>query len=191
MKKFRFTLESVGTVRERAEQKALEKYAQALQNQRQAVELLQAAEASLAACWEKMRRQSAEGCTGAEAMQALSFEAFLTQRRDEARRKVEQADRAVAVELQATLLARQQRQIVDKFFDKQREKFQRDQAAADQKALDELAGRRRVSAAARRRSRRARARARGSPAAPGGGARPRTRATPRRRRSAVRPRCRR
>ena len=44
--------------------------------------------------------------------------------------------------MQAMLTARQQREIVDKFFNKQKSSHEREQLRNEQKMLDDLAGRR-------------------------------------------------
>jgi flagellar export protein FliJ len=142
MKAFHFTLEALGTVRQRQEQKAMEQYAQSLIARRQAVEALEAAERELSACWQEWRGRMAGGCTAAEAAQAHAYERSLAQRRDECARALETAERRVNAALQGMLQARQQREVVDKYFDRQKARHRREQARGEQKFLDDLAGRR-------------------------------------------------
>jgi flagellar export protein FliJ len=142
MKSFHFTLEAVGTLRQRQEQKAMEQYAQSLIARRRAVDGLEAVERQLSACWEDWRGRLAGGCAAAEAAQAHAYQRSLTQRRDECIQALETAERRVNAALHGMLLARQQREVVDKCFDKQKARYQRELARGEQKFLDDLAGRR-------------------------------------------------
>jgi flagellar export protein FliJ len=145
MKPFRFTLEALGTVRKRAEQKAMELYAQSLLSRRQALEALDKAEHDLNVLWQELRETLARGCTAEEAAQGHLYQKALVQRRNECAAVVEVAERRANAARQAMLQARQQREIVDKYFDKQQARHQRDQARGEQKFLDDLAGRRGAS----------------------------------------------
>ena len=69
----------------------------------------------------------------------------LEKRRDDFITALGVAERRVNVALQAMLVARREREIVDKFFDKQKARHQREQVKAEQKFLDDLAGRRSAS----------------------------------------------
>jgi flagellar export protein FliJ len=142
MKRFRFTLEAVGTVRQRQEQKAMEQYARSLVVRRQAAEALAAAERELNQCWEDWRGRLAGGCTAAEAAQAHAYQRSLAQRRDDCFQALESADRRVNTAMQAMLLARQEREIVDKCCEKQKARHLREQGRGEQKFLDDLASRR-------------------------------------------------
>jgi flagellar export protein FliJ len=142
MKAFHFTLEAVRTLRQRQEQKAMELYAQALLARRQALERLDAAQNRLDAAFQELRGQLAAGCAASEAAQAHEYHRSLAKRRDECTLALGAAERRVNSALQAMLAARQQREIADKYFDKQKIHHGREVARADQKMLDDLAGRR-------------------------------------------------
>ncbi|MGP8200997.1 MAG: flagellar export protein FliJ [Limisphaerales bacterium] len=142
MKAFHFTLEAVGTVRQRQEQKAMEQYAQSLIVRRRALEKLEAAEWELSACWQEWRGRLAGGYTAAEAAQAHAYQRSLAQIRDECAQALATAERRVNATLQAMLVARKEREVVDKCFDKQKARHQRELARGEQKFLDDLAGRR-------------------------------------------------
>ena len=142
MKPFHFTLEAVGTVRQRQEQKAMEHYAQSLIARRRAVDRLEAVERELNGCWQDWRRRLAGGCAAGEAAQAHAYQRSLAQRREECALALETAEQQVNATLHGMLLARQQREIVDKCFDKQKARHRREQARGEQKFLDDLAGRR-------------------------------------------------
>jgi flagellar export protein FliJ len=142
MKAFHFTLEAVGTLRRLQEQKAMEQYARCLALRRQAADGLEAVRRELSACWQEWRGRLAGGFAAAEAAKAHAYQRLLIQRRDECTLVLEAAERRAAEALQFMLLARQQREIVDKFFDKQKARHQRDEVRGEQKFLDDLAGRR-------------------------------------------------
>jgi flagellar export protein FliJ len=142
MKSFHFTLEAVGTLRQRQEQKAMEQYAQSLIARRQALDRLKAAEGELSACWQEWRDRFAGGCTAVEAAQAHAYQRSLAQRRDECTLALETAERRVNASLQNMLQARRQREIVDKCYDRQKARHQREQARGEQKFLDDLASHR-------------------------------------------------
>lgn len=142
MKKFRFTLEAVGTVRQRQEQKALELYAKALATLRQMAEQLEEAERDLSISLQEWRDKLAGEFSAADAARAHTCHRVLMQRRDDAALAVAAADVRVKAALQAMLQARQQRGVVDNLFDKQKALHQRDVARDEQKFLDEIAGRR-------------------------------------------------
>lgn len=142
MKPFHFTLEAVRTVRQRQEQVALEQYAQALLNRRQAADRLEAIEGELNECWRELRGELAEGFAASKAAQAHDYHRILAKRRDEAIAALGIAERRVNAAMQTMLAARQQREIVDKSCEKQKARHQREQFRGEQKIMDDLAGRR-------------------------------------------------
>lgn len=142
MKRFHFTLEAVRTLRQRQEQKALEQYAQALLARQQALARLGAAQHELDAAFEELRGHLAKGCAASQAAQAHEHQRALVGRRDELAAALGTAERRVNAAQQSMLAARQQREVVDKCFERQKSRHGRDMARADQKNLDELAGRR-------------------------------------------------
>jgi flagellar export protein FliJ len=142
MKSFRFTLEAVLTLRQRQEQTALEQYAQTLLARQQAVAKLENAQRELNASMQELRQQLAAGCTAAQAAQAHDYQRSLGRRRDECTQALGTAERRVNAAMQAMLAARRQREIVDKFFDKQKLSHLRGLARNEQKMLDDLASRR-------------------------------------------------
>jgi flagellar export protein FliJ len=142
MKSFHFTLDAVRTLRQRQEQSALEHYAQALLGRQQAVTKLEAAQRELDDAMQDLRGKLAAGCAAAQAAQALDYQRSLVRRRDEAAQALGVAERRVNATMQAMLAARRQREIVDKFFEKQKAGHTRAQARNEQKMLDDLASRR-------------------------------------------------
>lgn len=145
MKAFQFTLESVRIVRQRHEQEAMEQYARALLGRRQAVERLEAVQEQLTSGWQELRQLLARGCEAARAAQMQDYHRSLEKRRDEHVAALGMAERRVNAAFQGMMAARQQREIVDKCFDKQKTRHQREQLRLEQKFLDDLAGRRGAS----------------------------------------------
>jgi flagellar FliJ protein len=142
MKAFHFTLEAVRTLRQRQEQTCMEQYAQALLARQQAMDRLAVVQHELTTCHEALRVKLTAGCSASEIAQANDYHRALGRRRDECAAQLGAAERRVNAALQAMLAARQQREIVDKYFDKQKVRHQRDVARDEQKMLDDLAGRR-------------------------------------------------
>jgi flagellar export protein FliJ len=145
MKSFHFTLESVRTLRQRHEQEAMDQYARTLLARRQAVDRLEAVQQKLNAGWQELRQLLARGCEAASAARMHEYHRSLEKRRDDFITALGVAERRVNVALQAMLAARREREIVDKFFDKQKARHQREQVRVEQKFLDDLAGRRTAS----------------------------------------------
>jgi flagellar export protein FliJ len=142
MKAFHFTLEAVRTLRQRHEQVAMEQYGQTLLARQQAVDRLAAVQQELTACFQDLREKLAAGCSASTAAQANDYHRALGRRRDDCAAALGLAERRVNAALQAMLAARQQREIVDKFFEKQKSRHNRELTREEQKLLDDLAGRR-------------------------------------------------
>jgi flagellar export protein FliJ len=142
MKSFRFTLEAVRTLRQRQEQVAMEQYAQALAFRQQAYDRLEGVQQELNAGFRDLRARLAKGCAACEAAQAGEYHKSLARRRDECALALGHAERRVNAAMQNMLATRQQRELVDKYFDKQKSRHQREQFRLEQKMLDDLAGRR-------------------------------------------------
>jgi flagellar export protein FliJ len=142
MKPFHFTLEAVRTIRQRQEQVALEQYAQALLNRQLAAERLNSIQAELDECWRELRGHMVKGCSASTVTQSHDYHRVVTRRRDEAISSLGVAERRVNAAMQMMLAARQQREIVDKSCEKQKAHYQREQFRAEQKLMDDLAGRR-------------------------------------------------
>jgi flagellar export protein FliJ len=142
MKAFHFTLEAVRTVRQRQEQAAMEQYAQALVAREQAVQQVNAAREKLNAARHEIRALLAGGYTASKAVQAQEHYRSLQQLLDQGVAALGLAECQVNTALNAMLAMRRQREIVDKFFNKQKSRHQREQLREEQKMLDDLAGRR-------------------------------------------------
>jgi flagellar protein FliJ len=142
MKAFRFTLEAVRILRQRQEQEAMENCARALLARQQAVDLLEAIDQRIGRDDEQMRSLLAGGCPAAQAAQAQDHHAWLAKKRRECLAALEQAERRLHAASQAMLAARQQREMVDVYREKQQAAHQRLEWREEQKILDEFAMRR-------------------------------------------------
>lgn len=146
MKTFRFSLEAVATTRKRAENVALENYAQALLLRAGALRQLEAAQHELDSVWGRVREEMVKGCTAAKAAQLRLQARLLGEDRTAREEALAHAERGANQALQQMLAARRQREAVDKLRGRQRLSYDRDIASDSQKFLDELATQRAVSA---------------------------------------------
>ena len=120
----------------------MEGYAQALLARKQALDRLDGIQRELEKGWHELRARLVSGCTASDAARAHVYLRSLEKRRDESALNLEVAERRVNAAMQSMLLARQQREVVDACFDKQKERHSRDAVRQDQKVLDDLASRR-------------------------------------------------
>jgi flagellar export protein FliJ len=142
MKSFHFSLEAVRTLRQRQENDALEQYARSLLVRQQALDALEAARERIQAHWAEMRRRLSRRCAAAQASQLQDHHLVLERRQQECVAALRAAERGVNAASQIMLLARQQREIVDGYREKQWTRHQRLEAREEQKASDEFGSRR-------------------------------------------------
>jgi flagellar export protein FliJ len=145
MKAFHFTLEAVRTVRERHEHAAMEQYAQALVAREQAAQRVNAVQDRLKDVGQEIHGLLTAGSAASKVAQAHDCHRSLQQQLNECVAALGLAECQVNVALNAMLAARRQREIVDKFHDKQKTRHRREQLRGEQKVLDDLAGRRPTS----------------------------------------------
>lgn len=146
MKRFRFTLEAVRVLRQRQEQDALDLYAKALVARQQAADRLGAARERLHEGWRDLRELLNRGCDAAALVRMKDYHRTLEKRRDECILAIGVAERRVGAAFNALMLARQQTEIVETGFQRQKARHERERAYEEQKFLDDLAGRRTASA---------------------------------------------
>ena len=120
----------------------MEQYARTLLAKRQALDRLESVQQQLSAGWQELRQLLARGCEASNAARMHEYHRSLERRRDECVLALGVAERRVNVAFQAMLAARRDREIVDKFFVKQKAHHQRERVRVEQKFLDDLAGRR-------------------------------------------------
>ena len=145
MKPFKFTLEAVATTRRRAEQTALEHYAQALLAKQSALSQLEAVQHDLDDAWLRLRDLLESGCSASAATRLRQESQYLEEDRKLREQTVAQAELAVGQALQQMLAARKQREAVEKFRGKQRLAHDHDSQRETQKFLDEMATQRAVT----------------------------------------------
>jgi flagellar export protein FliJ len=145
MKKFLFTLEAVRTVRRRQEHVTVDQYVRALLDRQKAVEAVEEMERQLEANSREVGRVLSAGCTAAHAFQLNNYHRFLEKQQEQRSKELAAAEQRLTAAFQAMLLARQQREIVESYRKRQHARYQRDLLREEQKALDELAGRRSAS----------------------------------------------
>lgn len=143
MKAFTFTLEAVRTLRIRQEKNALEQYSKAVQTREQAVALLWKSREAMERIFQE-RRTHAEGSAAASLVQLEGWTVEVTAREKQCLETVQIASLRVEATWKNLILARQEREIVDKYFNQQRERYDRTLDCEEQKLLDELAGGHRV-----------------------------------------------
>ena len=141
-RRFRFTLEAVHTLRQRAEQQALETYAGALLHRHRALEQLDRAEHDFAVNCSLLNERAARGCAAGEWSQLRQFNRSLEAHRRAAAQALAEAEREVNAALGRLLQARQQREVVDKLHERQRQHFDRELAREERRELDDLVARR-------------------------------------------------
>jgi flagellar biosynthesis chaperone FliJ len=143
MKKFRFTLEAVQTVRARAAREALENYARKLRARLAAEANLAKAEAALAEHLEDWRRAMAQSFSPSQMLQHEHARVMLEARRNERAKELRDAAAAATQAYAAFQLSRQKSDVVDRFHDRQRREFNLGVLKEEQHLLDELAATRR------------------------------------------------
>lgn len=147
MKKFQFTLQPLLTLRERAEQKALEKYAAALRAREAAAEQVHSVEIEQLERWAQGQAELTRGCAAGALQQRLACDQTLVERRRRAVTVLGQCEVALKQASQGMLLARRDRQALEKQRERQRQQHSRELSREEQKNLDEVAQSRAASVA--------------------------------------------
>ncbi len=141
MKRFRFTLDALLTLRRRQENDAMDHYGRALLRRQRALEQLAEAQAELQRACREVEGLFSEGCPAARLAQAQSFCRLLQGRRQDREAALGQAERELNLALHEMNDARKQRKVVEKFRDKQRARHERELVLEEQKLMDEFAQR--------------------------------------------------
>ena len=142
MKKFRFTLQAVLTLRQRAEQAALESYGRALRARAAAQPPLAEVAAELPAVWALWRAQLDGGCPAAEAAQTRSYCGALEERKTKCEAALHLAERELDAASRTLLKARQGREAVEQLQSAQHERHARALRLEERKEIDDLVNRR-------------------------------------------------
>jgi len=138
MKRFTFKLQAVLTLRQRAEQAALEKYARAIEHRQACAASLSEGEMELSEARRHWLNALADGVPAVRAAQMLGHCHLLEERK----RHCEQTLNLADVELNRTshgmLHARQQREAVEMLLARQRENYDRRVIEEERKIIDDL-----------------------------------------------------
>lgn len=144
MKKFRFSLQALLTVRQQAEQTALESYSRALTARQEARDRLLNAERELTEGWNDLTQELAHGSPAAKISLSQTWCQVLEQRQQHALRLLQEAEAALQKAHQAMLGARQDREAVESYQDNQRRRYDRELQREEQKTIDDLVNSRMV-----------------------------------------------
>lgn len=142
MKRFEFKLQAVLTLRQRAEQAALEKYSRAIQNRQTAADGVAHCDMELSEGRRQWLNALADGCPAVRAAQMLGFCHLLEERKRQSEQALLLADIELNQASQKMLFARQQREAVEKFLERQRERYDRELRDEERKLIDDLVNRR-------------------------------------------------
>ena len=143
MKRFRFSLEAVQTVRARAAREALEKYARSLRARITAEANVVKAELALANHLAEWRLAMSQSFSPSDMLQHEHARVMLEARRNERAQELRDTAAAAAHAYAAFQFSRQKSDVVERFHDRQRSAFNLGILKEEQHALDELAGNRR------------------------------------------------
>lgn len=142
MKKFRFTLQALLTVRQRQEHLAMERYAATLVQRQRASECLARATQEVTEASQTWQARVTGGLMASELVHRADHMRTLEFKRNQASAALLTAEKAVDPALNAMLEARRQREVVEQCEQQQRQRHQREIARQDGKVQDELAQRR-------------------------------------------------
>jgi flagellar export protein FliJ len=138
MKKFRFSLQAVLTVRQRQEQIALEYFSRAVAARQLAVDKWNEAERECEAAWKLSRERTAAGAPVVHLAQLHDYCHDMEELQKECARAVTAAQVVVDQKWEKLVAARQAREAVDKFLDRQRERYDRELQREEQKMFDDV-----------------------------------------------------
>lgn len=138
MKRFRFPLEAVMTLRQRQEQRALEEYGCAVRAHAEAVEQLAAAQAELDRAWDQWRVRMAAGGDAGELIKLDAWRQAVDLRRQSCVGTANQAAQFRTAALNRWLAARRQREATDKLLERLRLQHAQQTRREEQKILDDL-----------------------------------------------------
>jgi flagellar FliJ protein len=142
MKRFEFKLQAVLTLRQRAEQAAIEKYSRAIQHRQKVAEQMAESEMELSEGRRQWLNDLADGCPAVRAAQMLGYCHLLEERKRQCEQALHLADVELNQASQTMLLARQQREAVEKFLSRQHERYDRQLMEEERKMIDDLVSRR-------------------------------------------------
>ena len=144
MKPFRFPLQPIRVLRERKEQVAQQRFAQAMLACEEAAFQLQAASDELAAGWTSLCEELSAGVTATRLLRTRAWCQVLELRQKERTAALQNARRLMDAAWREMMLATRDRESLDRYHDKCRSAHDREVQREEQKHLDELGVRRAV-----------------------------------------------
>lgn len=142
MKRFTFKLQAVLTLRQRAEQAALEKYARAIEHRQECAVTLADSEMELSEARRQWLNALADGVAAVRAAQMLGFCHLLEERKRQCEQTLELADIELNRSSQGMLQARQEREAVETLMARQRARYDHLVVEDERKMIDDLINRR-------------------------------------------------
>lgn len=139
MKRFRFSLEAVATIRHHEEDQARQKFAEATRIHRAGLERLEQTYRELASTMEE--RRSATPRTATEHHQLQEWQNTLQQRVEKQKEELKPLALAVHQTNQELMIARQRHEAVEKIRSQRLSRHEQEGLKAEQKILDDLANR--------------------------------------------------
>lgn len=139
MKRFRFSLEAVATIRHHQEDQARQKFAEATRIHREAMARLEKTQSELAATMDERRAPTPRSAT--EHCQLQEWQHVLQQRVETQTKEIKQLAFAVHQTNQELMLARQRHEAVEKIRNQRLARHEQEGLKAEQKILDDLANR--------------------------------------------------
>jgi flagellar export protein FliJ len=139
MKPFKFSLQSLRTLREQKERAAQQHYTEALRACEEAAKNVKLAGNELAGCWTTLCDKLSQGVDSTELLRTRAWCNVLELRLREKTGLLEQARHNMDNVWSEMMRATRDREALDKFHDKRRAVYDREEQREEQKRLDELA----------------------------------------------------
>lgn len=141
MRAFRFPLQAILTLREEKEQAAQRAYAERLRAARAVEDRLEALGREQAQTSQQRQAALGRGTSALELEQMAHYGLWLQERREQLETELTRARNAVEEGWQQLLRATQEREAMERYRRKQKQAYDLHLARAEQKLLDDLAGR--------------------------------------------------
>jgi len=139
MQSFRFTLQAVRTLRLRQEQATLAHYLRAVQTHERDRDELRRTQCELEAAWVRLRQGLPAGLSARQLSQLHAYSWTVEERRRAGEAAEQLSLQLMSQASQRLRLARRQREVVDKYYEKQKRTHHRRLQLAEQKLMDDLA----------------------------------------------------
>jgi flagellar FliJ protein len=142
MKRFRFSLQSLLTLRQHDEQRALERFAATLASRQPAVARRDSARHHLERVRDDLRHEFTTGGVAAHIAHTHAYARVLEHELQQADQQLATADQAVANALKDMVAARRQREMIEGLRDRRFHQHARRSRRSEENSLNELASRR-------------------------------------------------